>query len=49
MKILINNYNWTLEKECNGYGLVVSNGCGSKLLIDKEDIYVTADNEYYFL
>ena len=53
MKVIEKGSGWSIEQLCtgkgNGYG-----GCNSKLLVEKEDIYITSntdmlgDTDYYY-
>lgn len=45
MKVLEQGPGWSIKKKCTGRGNG-GGGCESTLLIEKEDVYVTAHSDY---
>ncbi len=53
MKVLEKGQGWSIKQECTGKGNG-EGGCGSTLLVEKEDIYITrsvdmcGDTDFYY-
>ena len=54
MKVLEKGPGWSLKTKCTGFGNG-NGGCGSVLLVEKDDIFITVssnyaddDNDYYY-